>query len=120
MKRLAPRARFELATLRLTAECSTIELPGNRGYSSAFERQISLVDLQLWRQRASKDSGAASLETLSLGVEANQGIEDCQHMPPVFGDSFEGNPLFGLAQAFAIPFCQYRGRNLDIAAQLFG
>jgi hypothetical protein len=26
---LAPRARFELATLRLTAECSTIELPGN-------------------------------------------------------------------------------------------
>jgi hypothetical protein len=27
---MAPRARFELATLRLTAECSTIELPGNR------------------------------------------------------------------------------------------
>ena len=29
-RRLAPRARFELATLRLTAECSTVELPGNR------------------------------------------------------------------------------------------
>ena len=29
LKGLAPRARFELATLRLTAECSTIELPGN-------------------------------------------------------------------------------------------
>jgi hypothetical protein len=28
---MAPRARFELATLRLTAECSTIELPGNCG-----------------------------------------------------------------------------------------
>jgi hypothetical protein len=28
-EKLAPRARFELATLRLTAECSTIELPGN-------------------------------------------------------------------------------------------
>ena len=28
---VAPRARFELATLRLTAECSTVELPGN-GY----------------------------------------------------------------------------------------
>src|SRR6266436_8511816 len=27
--RMAPRARFELATLRLTAECSTVELPGN-------------------------------------------------------------------------------------------
>src|SRR6266404_7159859 len=25
---VAPRARFELATLRLTAECSTVELPG--------------------------------------------------------------------------------------------
>jgi hypothetical protein len=29
LKELAPRARFELATLRLTAECSTVELPGN-------------------------------------------------------------------------------------------
>ena len=29
-KDLAPRARFELATLRLTAECSAVELPGNR------------------------------------------------------------------------------------------
>src|SRR5579864_3275813 len=28
-KKMAPRARFELATLRLTAECSTVELPGN-------------------------------------------------------------------------------------------
>jgi hypothetical protein len=28
-KNMAPRARFELATLRLTAECSTVELPGN-------------------------------------------------------------------------------------------
>jgi hypothetical protein len=27
-RELAPRARFELATLRLTAECSTVELPG--------------------------------------------------------------------------------------------
>src|SRR5258706_16328913 len=27
---MAPRARFELAALRLTAECSTVELPGIR------------------------------------------------------------------------------------------
>ena|SRR6516164_8280062 len=33
---LAPRARFELATLRLTAECSTIELPGNRRNTISF------------------------------------------------------------------------------------
>jgi hypothetical protein len=32
-KNLAPRARFELATLRLTAECSTIELPGSSRHS---------------------------------------------------------------------------------------
>jgi hypothetical protein len=28
-KELAPRARFELATFRLTAERSTVELPGS-------------------------------------------------------------------------------------------
>ena len=28
---MAPRARFELATNRLTADCSTIELPGTDG-----------------------------------------------------------------------------------------
>ena len=33
---VAPRARFELATLRLTAECSTVELPGN-GPSYEFD-----------------------------------------------------------------------------------
>src|SRR5215831_7405355 len=33
-KILAPRARFELATLRLTAECSTVELPGICAYNS--------------------------------------------------------------------------------------
>jgi hypothetical protein len=34
---MAPRARFELATLRLTAECSTVELPGNGRQRIAFE-----------------------------------------------------------------------------------
>ena len=32
--KLAPRARFELATLRLTAECSTVELSGIRTVES--------------------------------------------------------------------------------------
>ena len=36
LESLAPRARFELATLRLTAECSTIELPGNRCNTISF------------------------------------------------------------------------------------
>ena len=42
---LAPRARFELATLRLTAECSTIELPGIRQricFHSNTARKITL------------------------------------------------------------------------------
>jgi hypothetical protein len=29
VKKMAPRGRFELPTFRLTAERSTIELPGN-------------------------------------------------------------------------------------------
>lgn len=39
-RRLAPRARFELATLRLTAECSTIELPGNRASNPFIVRRF--------------------------------------------------------------------------------
>src|SRR5882724_722123 len=39
-KKLAPRARFELATLRLTAECSTVELPGNRQVRSLFNNTM--------------------------------------------------------------------------------
>src|SRR5690242_21711963 len=45
-KPLAPRARFELATLRLTAECSTIELPGNRiGRNEAYLEKCSEEDV---------------------------------------------------------------------------
>ena len=33
-RELAPRGGFEPPTFRLTAECSTIELPGNRSTSS--------------------------------------------------------------------------------------
>ena len=39
-EKLAPRARFELATLRLTAECSTIELPGIRKAGSALTLKV--------------------------------------------------------------------------------
>src|SRR5215472_418742 len=46
---LAPRARFELATLRLTAECSTVELPGNRlrcTFSFYYIKQIHVMTLR--------------------------------------------------------------------------
>jgi hypothetical protein len=37
---MAPRARLELATLRLTAECSTVELPGNSRHLIYISSQI--------------------------------------------------------------------------------
>ena len=42
---MAPRARFELATLRLTAECSTVELPGNGQVGFQFTTTCRLVPL---------------------------------------------------------------------------
>lgn len=45
MKLLAPRAGFEPATNRLTAGCSTTELPGNRAHANAaaYSRDFSLL-----------------------------------------------------------------------------
>ena len=53
---LAPRARFELATLRLTAECSTIELPGNRRNTINFIviQTSKLSHSNRWAQHESK------------------------------------------------------------------
>jgi hypothetical protein len=49
---MAPRARFELATLRLTAECSTIELPGNRvGRNEALLEKCSEEDVRVSMKR---------------------------------------------------------------------
>jgi hypothetical protein len=62
MKDLAPRARFELATLRLTAECSTIELPGKREAGpSRSDGEISLTNGSAQCQRnytiSARDTG---------------------------------------------------------------
>ena len=46
IRSLAPRARFELATLRLTAECSTIELPGNGKLDLQFTARCTSVPLR--------------------------------------------------------------------------
>src|SRR2546427_2773055 len=46
---LAPRARFELATLRLTAECSTVELPGKcvtSSFSFYYRKQIQAMSIR--------------------------------------------------------------------------
>src|SRR5882724_12112111 len=53
-KDLAPRARFELATLRLTAECSTDELPGirtGRNRSSVSEASLAKRTRECQRTR---------------------------------------------------------------------
>src|SRR5258708_29475807 len=54
IKELAPRARFELATLRLTAECSTVELPGNSARCFAVRGSLR----QLLHSRKSQIAGA--------------------------------------------------------------
>src|SRR5687768_3377260 len=46
LKMLAPRAGFEPATNRLTAGCSTTELPGNRGShvsGAAYSKPVSAL-----------------------------------------------------------------------------
>src|SRR6476619_4593135 len=60
----APRTGFEPVTLRLTAACSTVELPRNGGgapdayqqrqpsiHAAAFSRQASRTAIAGWRQR---------------------------------------------------------------------
>ncbi len=47
---MAPRARFELATLRLTAECSTVELPGSRATEGETFGGTSLFSLTKARE----------------------------------------------------------------------
>ena len=52
---MAPRARFELATLRLTAECSAVELPGNSSsmnkLSVALKPILGPIKLPLWEMQ---------------------------------------------------------------------
>ena len=52
---MAPRARLELATLRLTAECSTVELPGSCAtplFSFYYSKQIHAMTIQNDAQNA--------------------------------------------------------------------
>src|SRR5215472_139686 len=61
-KILAPRARFELATLRLTAECSTVELPGIRAtYLFSFYYKNLLRAMSFWHHADSKPARKITL-----------------------------------------------------------
>ena len=75
---MAPRAGFEPATNRLTAGCSTTELPGNRGshvsgaaYSkpfSALQRSISHFSEAFSLRRFSQSFADALILAVLLGI----------------------------------------------------
>ncbi len=46
---MAPRGRFELPTLRLTAECSAVELTGNVAFSSNYA--ANYIPMPRWLSR---------------------------------------------------------------------
>ena len=75
---MAPRARFELATLRLTAECSTVELPGNRvsyRFDSITEGGVPPLSLwPVWFAVQDKTSAARFATCRAIeGAEVNPG-----------------------------------------------
>jgi hypothetical protein len=61
---MAPRARFELATLRLTAECSAVELPGSRLISG-----MTQIILRKWFTHCNS--------RVSEGGAGDRGVEAC-------------------------------------------
>ena len=108
---MAPRARFELATLRLTAECSTIELPGSSGWekSSAAQAKISLADAPksvnvtgqaIWKECTEKKR---LLDALGFQFGAHERFEDGQDVAAVFHHALENVAQAGLALRFAVP-----------------
>ena len=60
------------------------------------------------------------LDALLLPVPADKSVEDCEDVTTVFNHARENVAQARLAFGFAVPFCQDRGWNLDIATQLFG
>jgi hypothetical protein len=77
---LAPRAGFEPATIRLTVECSTAELPRNR-------RNLGVRE----RQRITKRPRLAKHEIGLPGVPASVG--DCGSMQDVSAEFEKGAAL---------------------------
>jgi hypothetical protein len=140
-KDLAPRARFELATLRLTAECSAVELPGNgtvdwkrpkKCKRPLSRRQRDLDTRPRLAVRASLRHGeieSASisncetclrglLQSLRRGIVHDQIFENCEDVPAIAHDLFEEGAQRRLVLGFAVPLGQDRCRHLDIAPQL--
>src|SRR2546425_3091494 len=146
---MAPRARLELATLRLTAECSTIELPGSRGNQKDTSRRLKpsqssqgTSECQCGEMRdEAKELEAAEEEEAVKAVEepkieeegkkerllqavyprvvADQGLENGQDVAAVLDYPLEHTAQARLALRFAVPFGKNSGRDLDVAAQLF-
>src|ERR1700683_1023366 len=94
---MAPRARFELATLRLTAECSTVELPGNGQVGPLIYNSLQ-TDATLLILNLSPTSGQQRLHfghlrggvlTQRFGVVVNHLV---RRMPAPISDDLTAHP----------------------------
>jgi hypothetical protein len=59
------------------------------------------------------------LNSLLLSVPADQRVEDRQDVAPVFDEPEENIPQLRFALGLAVPFGQDRGRNFNVAPELF-
>ena len=134
---MAPRRGLEPLTFRLTAERSTIELPGNRAstlqsytVAAACPTRGAYGDLLYAENKPEKntfDFHHGSRQTIAgllhagdAGIETNQGIENRQDVPAVFHHSREHVAEARFALSLAVPSSQDVNRHFDIAAKFLG
>src|SRR5208282_284239 len=109
VKNMAPRARFELATLRLTAECSTVELPGIRWHCAAHSNT---------REECAPNEWHRLLDARAAGRGDHQRIEDGQDAPAILQDAVHHRPRFRDARCLTLPARHHVGGNVDVPAEL--
>jgi hypothetical protein len=130
---MAPRARFELATLRLTAECSTIELPGSSRHSPRHMANRKSVNepsqgvnagrgLEVSNLRCRQENFCGGqrelLKPLRGCVVADEVLENGEHVLAVLDDPLEQRPELRLADGFLIPLGENGGGNLNVLSKL--
>src|SRR5271154_3615223 len=103
---MAPRARFELATFRLTAERSTVELPGSslqsrqrrRSSESLDERHSGVNAAKNFRRGNRSNPGATQLlQSLFRGIVHDQVLENRQDVLAVLHHALQYRPQLRLA-----------------------
>src|SRR5580700_1000350 len=135
---MAPRRGLEPLTFRLTAERSTIELPGNRAstlqsytVAAACPTRGGLTAICFYAENkpekntfdlhhGSRQTIAGLLHAGDAGIETNQGIENRQDVPAVFHHSREDVAQARFALSLAVPASQDVNRHFDIPAKFLG